>query len=337
MKSKLNQSRRKFITTTAKGVAVISAAGLVNSCSFFSSNEAGKIPRRKLGKTGLEVSILSFGGGSQFLRNENGEWEKSMELALENGVNLFDTAPSYKIVGKAAGQKLMSSEERFGEILPAYRDKVIITTKVDKIDGAWKPEDTRKSVEDGLKRMKTDYLDILFLHSIDNQDNIAEMESGVYKEAMKLKEEGIIKHIGFSSMDSAQRSKELLEALDFDAAILAINPTRWGNYAGIAVPAAQKRDVGVIAMKVFRGVISKEVTANELLEYAWTENHVASAVIGHYELKTLKENIKLAIEYGKNLQVSVNREELESRLAKYGGPHVLPWARPGYVDGGIVV
>ena len=79
------------------------------------------------------------------------------------------------------------------------------------------------------------------------------------------------------------------------------------------------------------------VTANELLEYAWTENRVASAVVGHYEMKTPGENIKPAVEYGKNLQASINREELESRLAAYAGSHVLPWARPGYVDGGIVV
>ena len=46
---------------------------------------------------------------------------------------------------------------------------------------------------------------------------------------------------------------------------------------------------------------------------------------------------KLAVEYGKNLQVNVDRNELESRLAQYARPDVLPWARPGYVDGGIVV
>ena len=336
MKLKLNQSRRKFITTTAKGVAALSAVGLVNSCSLFSSNEAGKVPLRKLGKTGLDISILSFGGGSQFMRNENGEWEKTLVKALESGVNFFDTSANYIVAGQAGG-KAMTSEDRFGEILPAYRDKIIIGTKLDKVNLKWTPQNSRKSVENSLRRMKTDYLDILFLHAINNEDTVSEIENGVYKEAVKMQEEGMVKHIGFSSMDSAQRSKDLLEALDFGAVILAINPTKWGNYAGLAVPAAQQRDVGVIAMKVFRGVISKEVTASELLEYAWTENHVASAVIGHYEMRTLEENIKLALEYGKNLQVSIDRNELESRLAKYAGPDVLPWARPGYVDGGIIV
>ena len=128
-KVKSNYSRREFISTSAKGAAIISAAGIVNSCSSWKQNNSDKIPRRILGKTGKPVSILSFGGGSQFLKNEDGVWEKTMEEALESGINLFDTSPDYEIVSRD-GKAAMSSEERFGEILPAYREDVMISTKL---------------------------------------------------------------------------------------------------------------------------------------------------------------------------------------------------------------
>ena len=338
MKKRKELKRREFIATTMKGAAVLTATGLASSCSLFSDREKVQIPRRPLGKTGMNVSILSFGGGSQFLRNENGEWEKHLVKAVESGINLFDTAPNYTVATHSGGEKALSSEERFGEILPPYRNKIHIITKLDPgKDGKRHPELAVKSVEGSLKRLQTDYIDILLIHAVNDKDSVGEIEQGVYREMIKMKDEGMIKHIGFSSMDSAERSKELLENLDFDVVLLAMNPTGYRNYAEIALPVARQKGVGVIAIKVVRDLIGPDATARELLEYAWTTNHVSSALIGHYGMKTLKENIKLAMDYGKNNPVSLDMQELESRLASYAGPHALCWARPGYEDGGITV
>ena len=336
MKKKQDKySRREFIQKSAKGAAVISASGLMASYSFSpGKNKENKIPQRTLGKTGLKVSILSFGGGSQFLKNKDGEWEKVLKRAIESGINLFDTAPSYNLTGFNLGDgKASGSEERFGEILPGYRDKIILSTKLESRD----PDEARKEVETSLVRMKTDYLDILFIHAIAPSDDVAEIEKGLYKEMVALKESGIVKHIGFSSMDSAERSRDFLEKLDFDVVILAMNPTGYGNYAKVALPAARKKNTGVIAMKVLRNIVGVEATAKELLEYAWTQEGVASAVVGHFGIEPLEENIKLAHEFGKSELASTDPKELESRLAKFAGPHALCWARPGYIDGGIIV
>lgn len=334
-RNKPHFSRREFLSTSAKGAAVLSASGFLGSCSFFAENKVGEIPKRILGKTGLAVSILSFGGGSQFLKNKNGVWEKTIEKALASGINLFDTAPSYTVSGFNMGgdNKAMSSEERFGEFLPAYRDKVVISTKLEEREVGL----ARKSVETSLKNMKTDYLDMLLIHAINDKDDVLEIEKGIYKEILELKNEGIIRNIGFSSMDSAQRSKDLLENLDFDVAMLATNPTQYGNYAEVAIPVAKAKNVGIIAIKVVRGLVGNDVTAKELLEYAWTTNHVDTAMIGHFEMETLEENIKLALNYGKTSKIEIDIDELEARMASYAGPHALPWARPGYIDGGIVV
>jgi uncharacterized protein len=336
MKDKKNYSRREFISASVKGAAVISAAGMLSSEAFGSNDKSDGIPRRTLGKTGMSVSILSFGGGSQFLKNEDGVWEQLLQKAVDSGINLFDTAPEYTIANyfkNGEVKKSLGSEERFGEILSPYRKNIHLITKIDGRD----PALVKKSVEDSLKYLKTDYLDALMIHAVSDKDVVSDLEKGVYKEILNLKNQGVTKFIGFSSMDSAERSKDLLENLDFDIAMLAINPTKYRNYASIALPVALRKGVGVIAIKVMRDLVGKDAKASELFEYVWTESKVAAAMVGHTGMKTFEENIKLAVKYGKKTEAGIDRRELENRLASYAGPHALCWAQPGYRDGGIVV
>jgi aryl-alcohol dehydrogenase-like predicted oxidoreductase len=336
MKEKKGYSRREFLATSARGAAVISAAGIFGADAFGAGPDPGQIPRRILGKTGLSVSILSFGGGSQFLKNENGTWEPMLEKAIESGINLFDTAPEYTVSNYFKGgevKKSLGSEERFGEVLSPYRKQIHLITKIDGRDAAT----VKKSVEDSLKNMKTDYLDALLIHAISDKDTIADLEKGVYKEIVSLKNQGITKFIGFSSMDSAERSRDLLINLDFDIAMLAINPTKYRNYAELTMPVAHEKGVGVIAIKVLRDIVGKDAKAGELFEYVWTETNVAAAMVGHVGMKIFEENMKIAVKYGKKTGAYLDRGELEKRLALYAGPHALCWARPGYRDGGIFV
>jgi predicted aldo/keto reductase-like oxidoreductase len=171
------------------------------------------------------------------------------------------------------------------------------------------------------------------IHAIKDSDDIAEIEKGIYKEMVELKKAGIVRFIGFSSMDSAQRSKDMLDNLDIDVVLLAMNATRYGDYAKLALPSAIRQNTGVIAMKVMRNIVGKDATAQELLEYAWGQEGVASAIVAHYGIDPLTENIRLAQNYQGDFLAEVNRRELELRMAKYAGPHALCWARPGYKDG----
>jgi aryl-alcohol dehydrogenase-like predicted oxidoreductase len=228
---------------------------------------------------------------------------------------------------------LGSSEERYGSVLSEFRDKVIISTKIEGRD----PEEAKRDLEASLKKLKTDHVDILLLHSIEPSDEVVKIENGIYREMVRMKESGLARFIGFSSMDSAERSRDLLEALDFDAVILAMNATKYGDYAKVALPVAQRKNVGVIAMKVMRNLVGKGATAKELFEYAWTQEGVASTVVAHYGKDPLEENIAIAMSYGAGKTAMLDREELELRLAEYAGPHALVWARPGYRDGGLIV
>ena len=345
-----NISRRKFLQRSAASVA---AASSLQALSAYAKETAqppcDSMPMRTLGKTGLKVSTLSFGGGSKFLKCKN--WEALLERSVELGVNFFDTASEYKGTGYE-GSDAFGSEERFGKILPKYRDKVIICTKFSSRD----VNEAEKEFEESLKLMKTDYVDVLMIHSIDPSDNLVAFEKGTYKMLLKHKEQGTAKFIGFSSMDSAPKSRLAMLRLDIDVAILGMNPTQYGDYVKVALPAARERNVGVVAMKVMRWLVginlndkkfndyplfkkgrtSGTVTAKELVYYDLAQEGVASCVIGHEKISELEENVRLAKEFEadrKAKKVAVDYKELEERLACCAGPHVLGWARPDYYDG----
>ncbi len=338
MRQENKVSRRKFLLDSAKAASVVSAAGFLSSCSFLSGKSAVKykIPRRILGNTGLETSILAFGGGSQFLQNNDGEWEKLLEAAVEGGINFFETAPTYiasEFWETGDGKSLDSSEQRYGQVLSAYRDNILLSTKAPSRD----PEEAKRSLESSLKNFKTDHVDILMIHGITLDDNISEIEKGLYRTMLSFKEEGMVKNIGFSCMNDPAHSRDLLEKLDFDVTLVTMNATKYGGFAETILPAARKKNMGVIAMKVMRDIVGEAATPRELLEYAWTQEGVASATVGHWGIEPLQENIKIAQEYVGDPIAELDRKELENRLASYAGPHALCWARPGYRDGGIVV
>lgn len=293
------------------------------------SSSTNAMPTRTLGATGMEVSQLAFGGGSQFLLNENGAWEAMLERAVELGVNYFDTSSAYQW---EAG---MSSEERFGEVLAPLRDRVYIATKFDSRD----PDEAAREFDRSLRRMKTDYADVLLIHNVVPSDDVAVLEQGVYAMLRRLKEDGSVRFIGFSSMESAERSREAIERLEFDVALLAMNPTGYGGFVTETLPAARAKNMGVLAMKVMRDIVGESATPNELLRYALSQEGVASALVGHHGMVTLEQNIEIVRTLAADAEstmASAERRNLESRLAALAGPHALCWARPDYADGTFV-
>lgn len=320
--------RRRFMGKSLLTITTACSACTLSSCATnqnFGAAHNG-IPRRELGKTGLQVSVLGFGGGSQFLKNEDGAWEPLLQRAVDAGINFFDTSAGYQWGAS------MTSEERYGKILSPYRKKIILSTKCDKRN----PDKALKDFERSLERMQTDYVDILMIHSIEDSEDLDALEKGLYPALVKLKEQKAVRFIGFSCMNSAPKAKLLLERLDFDVALLAMNPTGYGDFAKVALPSATQKQTGVAAMKVMRGLVGTKATAQELLGYAWNLPGVATAMVGHYGADPLEENIRLARQISSIKTTASNHSDLERRLAKEAGPHTLCWARADYYDGMMV-
>lgn len=153
-----------------------------------------ELPRRPLGRTGLNVSILSLGAGP--LGNVYGDIDtqtgiRAVHAALEHGINFVDTSPYY-------GKTL--SETRLGEALKGKRDQMIVATKGGRYDLAefdFSPARLRRSVEESLTRLQTDYIDLYQLHDIEFV-----LRQGIIDQSLptleKLRAEGKIRFIGIS-------------------------------------------------------------------------------------------------------------------------------------------
>lgn len=150
---------------------------------------------RQLGKTDLNVSLIGFGATT--LGNEYGDIDTStginaVHTAIDMGVNFFDTSPYY-------GRTL--SETRLGEALKGYRNKVIIATKGGRydIDGFdFSAQRLEKSVDESLKRLQTDVIDLYQLHDIEftNRQQIIEESLPTLE---RIREKGKIRYIGITA------------------------------------------------------------------------------------------------------------------------------------------
>ena len=285
----MSTSRREFLQSAAALAAANSLSGA-----------EAKLPRRLLGKTGEHVSILAFGSGQRFYTTRNEEDAvRFVAQAVEAGITYFDTADSY-----AGGR----SEQLLGRGFQARGGKqgLFLATKISSRDGAT----VQATIERSLKNLQVDQVDLVHIHSLENEDDLARIEAkgGVLEALLKAREQKLTRFIGISSHDAPAAMKLALERHDFDCCQMALNaamadmigttrPVTAGDqsFEALALPVAQRKNMGVIAMKVFaRDALSgqPEATARNLLYYALSLP-VATAVVGLPTVQHLEENIRL--------------------------------------------
>lgn len=189
----------------------------------------------ELGRTGLKVSDISFGGSDVFSEN-------AVRYAFDLGVNLFDTAENYSN-GKSEGM--------IGRGLRGVRDKACIITKHPfHRRPPKKISDVTEHVEESLRRMETDYIDVLFpYHGINNP---AQLKNDLIFEAMeKLKEQGKIRFTGFSTHNAVETLGECLkpELSSFVQVVLFIYNHIEGKKIDHMIEKINDAGIGTIAMK----------------------------------------------------------------------------------------
>ena len=216
-------------------------------------NEAG-IPVRELGRTGLTVSIVGFGGG-HCVRPDIDE-KKTVRLiqeAIDAGVTFMDNAWEY-----AGGE----SERRMGIALEGRRDKVVLMTKVcarDRITAA-------QQLEDSLRRLRTDVIDVWQFHEV-NYDNDAEWifsADGAIEAAVAARDAGKVRFIGFTGHKSPHiLARMLAQDFEWDTCQMPVNipDAHYRSFQKETLPALQERGIGVIGMKSLggRGQIVREL------------------------------------------------------------------------------
>jgi hypothetical protein len=309
----IDLSRREFVRKssalvagTALGVLGGPAAKLLPCEEKASSGQKDAvIPKKVLGRTGVEVTILGLGTallGHQ--NNNNPEIPKLIDVyseAIDRGITYIDTA---RIYGRA--------EEALGTVLNSggRRDKVFLVTKVMEDERA----KAEKSFEESLRLLKVDHVDLLHLHSTGDRDHDKVLApGGLWEYFLKMKKEGKTRFLGITGHNRPLKFVRMLETDQVDVMMVAMNfvDRHIYGFEEKVLPVALKHKTGVMAMKVFGGVkggfhnyTSKTPQRSQMDEehhrrsiaYAKSLEGVTGMVLGVHSREQLAENIRRVLE-----------------------------------------
>jgi hypothetical protein len=208
---------------------------------------------------------------------------------IDSGVTYLDTAADY---GKGV------SETRVGMVMKTRRKDVFLATKIP--PGARTRDAAMRAFEESLKRLQTDRVDLVHLHSLGEADDLAKIEAadGALKALYQIREQKMARFVGMSSHTNGEVMATAITRHDLDAVQMAMNPSRALMFEQKALPAANKKGLGVICMKVAAqekivGSGPGRAPMGSLIRYALSLP-VSAAVIGMPKPEFIRENIAAA-------------------------------------------
>lgn len=224
---------------------------------------------------------------------------EALNLALDLGISYLDTAQSY------GGGK---SETWVGKVMAHRRDEVFLATKIQTRDY----DEALRATETSIERLQTDQIDLIHIHSLADEDDLAAIEAGSLKALMELRDQGVCRFAGITSHTHPDVLATALERHDFDCTQMALNSARQGrshnsrdpvdhpageSFEALALPVAVRKNMGVLAMKVtgqdhLVGEGPGKASIGPLLQYALSLP-VTSAVVGMPTLDFLRENVEV--------------------------------------------
>ncbi len=310
-------TRREFVKTV--GLAGLAVAGGGATAAMAAPEpaaapaKAATVPKRKLGKTGAEVSILNLGGMFDTINNQ-----LLLKQALKWGVTFWDTAESY---GNGLSEEGMG---RFFSRNPGSRQEIFLVTKLTAKGGNY-----TERLDQCLKRLQTDYVDLFFIHNV---TGIGEMTPAIKDWAAQMKKAGKIKFFGFSTHTNMEDCLLGAAKLDWIDAVMMTYNFRVMNTPQMqeAVNACAKAGIGLVAMKSQAGRPGSEKIASEAkvemaerfmergftdkqarLKVVWENPQIASLCSQMPNLTILSANVAAARDLTK-----LGREEFDS-LRRY--------------------
>ena len=299
----LDLTRRHFLG----GAAAIGAAGQT-------AQSKGKLPSRTLGRTGATPSILAMGCGSRLaMYEEEDKAVEALNLALDLGVTYLDTAQSY-----GGGD----SEIWVGKVMAQRRKEVFLATKI----GLRDYDQAMRRTEESLKRLQTDQIDLIHIHGLRGQEDLAAIEAGSLRALMELRDQKVCRFAGVTSHSYPDVLATALERHDFDCTQMALNAAKQGrsenarnpvdhlpedSFEAVALPVAVRKRMGVLAMKVtgqeaLVGSGQGKSGVGRLLQYALSLP-ITSAVMGMPTLEYLREDVGFAANFQPMAQADMDR------------------------------
>ena len=301
-KHKDTLSRRDFLGKSGLALGAVAALPALPAAAAGS-----KLPHRVLGRTGVSVPILAFGCGSRFLMYESEEAGlAALNRAIDMGITYLDTAIDYGD-GK--------SETRVGMVMKTRRKEVFLATKIP--ERARTRDAALKEVEASLKRLQTDHVDLLHVHGLGGEADLAKIEApdGVLKALYELRSQKTARFIGMTSHTDGAVMARAIEGNDLDCVQMAMNPARANRFEELALPAARAKNLGVILMKVTGQehlLGAGKAEAAPLLRYAWSLP-VTTVVCGMPKAEFVAANVASA--RGFTSMPPAEMDRLRERLA----------------------
>ena len=297
-------SRREFVAASIGGLATAGLAALTPGTARADETKTTAPPKkngviyRKLGRTGLEVPVVSMGAGAC---ND----PALVEACYQAGMRLFDTSATY-----AYGR----NEQMIANVITrlSVRDKAIYLTKglttqqrANLSDASKTEPAVRSTVEGSLKRLKTDFADILCLYDVREP---ATMRDAAINDAFaKMKQEGKARYLGISThADMANVINATVEAGIYDVIVTSFNFTMATDTALVtAIANAAAKGIGIIAMKVLAGgarfpnpetlrQYSSQVVNSAALKWVLRNENIATTIPGIDNFDHLRANFALA-------------------------------------------
>ncbi len=293
------------------------------------------LPTRRLGRTNEQVSILCLGGWHIGAVEDKKEAIRIMHAAMDEGMTFFDNAWDYHDGG---------SEEIMGKALAmeGRRKKVFLMTKNCERDY----EGSKRNLEDSLRRLKTDYLDLWQFHE-NNYDNDPDwvFDKGGFKAAIEAQREGKVRFIGFTGhKDPRIHLQMLAKPYDWATSQMPINimDAHFRSFQKDVVPVCLNKNVGVIGMKSLAGSpngadgripTTTKITAEQCIGYALSLP-ISSLCVGIRSMKDLQQDLKVARDFKpmsdtdkaqlftmSQAEGSDGRHELFKSTQHFDGPH----------------
>ena len=260
------------------------------------------LPTRTLGRTGVNVSL--FGLGGEGVLRTHGEMKAAVRVinrALDVGVTYCDTAPAYA-----------SSMDYYGAALGERRRGIFLASKT----ASRTRDGSLRILDDSLKRLRTDHLDLWQLHDLREEEEVDEIfaKGGAIEALQQAQREKRVRFLGLTGHHDPQILLRAMKRFQFDTVLLALNAAdvHRDSFIKTVLPEAVRQNMGVIAMKTCsQGALLETVTMDEAVGYALTLPGVTHAIIGCKTENEVDDNARIARAF-KPFDAAKMRE-LESR------------------------
>jgi aryl-alcohol dehydrogenase-like predicted oxidoreductase len=283
-----------------QGVALLGAVPIISGGSMAQpQNDAsqipsGVVPKRPLGRTGVQVSAMGLGGYHLGSAETDQAANEIVAKALDHGVTFYDCAWEYHDG---------LSEERLGKALRGKRDQAFVMTKV--CTHGRDKKIAMRMLEESLRRLQTDHLDLWQIHEVvyENDPDLIFASNGAAEALLAAKQQGKVRFVGFTGhKDPEIHLKMLSHDFPFDTVQMPLNccDATFRSFETHVLPEVNRRGIGALGMKSLGGsgelVRHGAVTPEQGLRYAMSLP-VATTISGVDTMEVLDQNLKVAVNF----------------------------------------